>query len=89
MSDTVNPFPYFWTHKERETLTLYRTTPPVLGHVEQKGREKGIIMLFWVKRIRQMVNFELEHVGLCHSFCQDPGIETRISRSDARTLSYS
>ena len=36
-----------------------------------------------------MVNFELEHVGLCHSFCQDPGIETRISRSDARTLSYS
>lgn len=62
MSDTVNPFPYFWTHKERETLTLYRTTPPVLGHVEQKGREKGIIMLFWVKRIRKMVNFELEHV---------------------------
>lgn len=62
MSDTVNPFPYFWTHKERETLTLYRTTPPVLGHVEQKGREKGIIMLFWVKRIRQMVNFELELV---------------------------
>lgn len=62
MSDTVNPFPDFWTHKERETLTLYRTTPPVLGHVEQKGREKGIIMLFWVKRIRQMVNFEQEHV---------------------------
>lgn len=62
MSHTVNPFPYFWTHKERETLTLYRTTPPVLGHVEQKGREKGIIMLFWVKRIRKMVNFELEHV---------------------------
>ena len=62
MSDTVNPFPNFWTHKERETLTLYRTTPPVLGHVEQKGREKGIIMLFWVKRIRKMVNFELEHV---------------------------
>ena len=62
MSDTVNPFPYFWTHKERETLTLYRTTPPVLGHVEQKRRENGIIMLFWVKRIRKMVNFELEHV---------------------------
>lgn len=62
MSDTVNPFPYFWTHKERETLTLYRTTPPVLGHVEQMGREKVIIMLFWVKRIRKMVNFELEHV---------------------------
>lgn len=62
MSDTVNPFPYFWTHKERETLTLYRTTPPVLGHDEQEGREKGIIMLFWVKRIRKMVNFELEHV---------------------------
>lgn len=62
MSDTVNPFPYFWTHKERETLTLYRTTPPVLGHVEQKRRENGIIMLFWVKRFRKMVNFELEHV---------------------------
>lgn len=83
MSDTVNPFPYFWTHKERETLTLYRTTPPVLGHVEQKRRENGIIMLFWVKRFRKMVNFELEHV------LKDPGIETRISHSDARTLSYS
>ena len=82
MSDTVNPFPYFWTHKERETLTLYRTTPPVLGHVEQKRRENGI-MLFWVKRFRKMVNFELEHVL---KDCVIRFVKTQESKPVFRTL---